>query len=869
MKHRFISREILSVSITLLLLGPTPILGLETQRGITIEGPRAVVTGLRGEVSRHSTKQPQDTSSLKFRDVIQEGDSLTTSPDSTAEILLGSQALASLAEQSELEIIATGKSQPVMRLKQGSLQVAVVGEASGPDPILTIESPSSRITTRGGIVKIELGTRTDTESIHVLEGRAQIADRSSSASSLNHLAQLPGGPRVIKASLTSQHAQGPPANQIVTLEAGQSLQITAGTFAPPLTSTGMELQAVSIPAYDQHARTPEPTQQVLVNSQIKQASALGELLVTAGEQEAENEKKTEGVIIATTANLLVPVDVPLFGSSEGSLEGGSLVSTSRSGSSPLTGLEGLAPAGFANLEVRIPGGEGLINFSGGLIKNEKGTVLGKSEINNVLSTTELLLVTGGDPRKEPPTIPLYVGGLSGDNSSIITALASWGPPNWDEPEIFGEAYFHKDSFPQTMDNGELNQDFENVLREQWCLFPNCRSDPEAEPIRLRKGAIVKGFVHAQSPTTGTIEERTINLWGGVTLSGGSKITVSGGMEATENYFASINVALEAAGKPKIPTDDQLNGSVIALVATEDPNKLGTFHSALAKLEDRALAVLDGSTIKPEDDQKIALLSILDSQLTGPGPTLGDVPERVRNERDGTIPPLFEVIGKVMKNESTGENEIVKSEVTAHKGIFVHSSGVEGVDEALLAATAPLFIVKHSDLSTTSHLIHVKGENARLDVATRLPGDAIVRLDAANLLINGNFLQVSGGATASVNGQLFSLTNGSTLTIKNGVLVSVTGGSIFNLTANSFGSFGNGKNTFTISNNLCANGAACSDFGGFKVAGVGGKKPGEVTIPKNFTTFTAADGGKNQIVNMSENDALLQVGAGSRLQLTSP
>ena len=78
---------------------------------------------------------------------------------------------------------------------------------------------------------------------------------------------------------------------------------------------------------------------------------------------------------------------------------------------------------------------------------------------------------------------------------------------------------------------------------------------------------------------------------------------------------------------------------------------------------------------------------------------------------------------------------------------------------------------NGNLTTSSDFGRVAGQNAKLD-ATLIPGDALVRLNASSLMVNGNLFNVTGGGQLIVNGNLTSVQGGSTLTLAGGAFVNV-------------------------------------------------------------------------------------------------
>ncbi len=231
----------------------------------------------------------------------------------------------------------------------------------------------------------------------------------------------------------------------------------------------------------------------------------------------------------------------------------------------------------------------------------------------------------------------------------------------------------------------------------------------------------------------------------------------------------------------------------------------TLRPAFVTLSDRVLAVLDGSTIGPDSSAtRIGLLSVLDSQLTGPRTIPAN---RVGRKRGNPgVPPLLEIIN----SNPPLSNPSCRRASRRPRPVVIRATGalngILPVDRALLEASAPLLVLVNSTMTTTGHFADLSGAapgNSRgLLSASLVPGDALIRLDASRLTVNGNLFNLANGASASVTGHLFSLTNGSALTV-NGVLVNLAGNSVLNLTSTAFGVFGPGANVLTINNNFCS------------------------------------------------------------------
>jgi hypothetical protein len=172
----------------------------------------------------------------------------------------------------------------------------------------------------------------------------------------------------------------------------------------------------------------------------------------------------------------------------------------------------------------------------------------------------------------------------------------------------------------------------------------------------------------------------------------------------------------------------------------------------------------------------------------------------------------------------------------------------------------------SSMTTSSDFGRVAGQNAKL-VATLIPGDALVRLNASSLMINGNLFNVTGGGQLIVNGSLVSVQGGSSLTLNGGVFANVGAGSLFSLTNGALVDFGTGNNVVNVSNDLCAGGGCFSPFANpaYQVAG----SPSDFSVAPGFEPVsdlgTFADGSVNAL-NVAPGSAILAVEPGGAITL---
>ncbi|MEX0829235.1 MAG: hypothetical protein WD032_03250 [Nitrospirales bacterium] len=296
------------------------------------------------------------------------------------------------------------------------------------------------------------------------------------------------------------------------------------------------------------------------------------------------------------------------------------------------------------------------------------------------------------------------------------------------------------------------------------------------------------------------------------------------------------------------TVDEL-GAVVVVAGTPG-------NPSVVESDDRLLAVLDGSSLKPAAPSvTTGLIGIQDSTLKGPTtpPIIGQDAQGndiVRSD----IPPLIEVIdGEVETNfaVSVGSTSLTKSN--------------DPLDQALLEASAPLLAMIRGTFTANTEFGLVAGKNAEL--RANLAG-ALVSLDASSMVVNGNLFRVTKGGLLNVAGNLLSLTGGSTFSLNGGTLVSVESGSVFTLQNGALVNFGTGTNTVNITNDLCSGGGCFSPFANpsFQVAG----NPANFSAPNGFDPFVNVgnlpDGSVNT-VNVAPGSAVLEVQNGGQITIT--
>ena len=884
------------------LLGPATLWAAESPRSPKADAARRVVlSGVQGEVWIAPADTAKEPKPARFHDVLSYGDQIRTGAGSVAEVLVGRHALVTLHEDSTVHLVEEGPGQRTVQVLTGEVRLAVART----EDTVTVHTPTATAVTRGGLIHIKV-MPAKRQAGHVSpdhRGRAM------------PIALAPVIPTAVTPAQTAptetfqvnegaiQIKSSAPGAPLTTVGAGQSVQVAAGQIGKVSSTQALAAGTYSLPAADSHARTSEAGIRYLASQQQQQAAALQHVLLGPSDVERSVIRNAAtGAILATNDVIISTTGPTLAGTLSGDLTQsppldylfapGGLFNTGRLMSPPASATGIAEDTTIQDISVQ-PGTSNGTTFSvrggGGLVVFDKHTIQAKSELVYVDSGNTRLAPHNGTP----PSATIYVTpsvllpspsadtprphtGLPLQFPNVLTIGGGTAAANLNRnAEVFIQTNGNSitDLEQYSRENGiqgglsGSNNVLGNILVARTTVDRNGNFTGFSNPAIVglapneRESSLVDGVVRARSGITGN---RTVVLEGGVILNQ-TKLTASFAQDPPSNP------ALPAALQPPPNATRQyftetgqsstVNGSIIGIVAKKDST--GTLRPAFATMLDRAFAVLDGSTLAPATPEtRIGLLSVLDSQLTGPR----TIPS-TRTSSDGQpgVPPLIEIINSnpPLSNPTTAGVQATSAVVVRATGAL---NGVLPVDRALLEATSPLVVMVNSTMTTTGHFADLSGtapSNSRgLLSANLVPGDALVRLDASTLTVMGNFLNLANGATASITGHLFSLTNGSTLTV-NGVLVNLAGNSTLTLNSTAFGVFGPGANTLNINNNLCAGG--CSAVPGFPALRVAGG--GNVTLPSGFTPFAVAPGAPSPQVNIAPTAAVFQVSPQAQMNVT--
>ncbi|NOS79046.1 MAG: hypothetical protein HOP35_13990 [Nitrospira sp.] len=871
--------------ITTQLLGPA-VLWAADQRGVRIEATRrVVVSALSGD--QLTLQNGAGTKTLQFREGVAAGDRLTTGDRTMAEVLIGNRAVVTVGQGTSVQLTTMTPEQTTIQVSKGTVRVAAAASALGEQGLVTVQTPTGQVQTRGGIVRVLVDAPVRAaDQIPTGEARPYLA--SYSPTIVAALSLTRGEIIQVEEGLAEIVGTGPGAKG-VTLQSGQAITLQGGQAGPIAGITAPDTLKSGVVATAGHRSTPKEGMDNLVALQVDQATQLGNALTGAaetGEGQTSSGDQSKNAINGATGGVALANAVAnaLFGSgSTSNPTSGGVTNTSGTGygGNNNSGF-GAAPAA-RGLSVRVNGGNSLLVFTrkDPVQPLFNGTPCASvscvdpntnklqpnltfepvPSVTSQFSVVKELVLIGGTPNSGhggiAPTETLIVRGAAQAANSTVTSFTNLASTNGgfsganglypsDRAPVPFSIGFNDSGPPREVvaANSTFIVQSESIpvlnafgARDAFAggTMGQYSSISTPSPNGIAIDQLGNGVSHVDGAITATSSTAipVVNLTGGVTLDQGTKATI-GTTAATDNYFRNVG-----------GSDAKFTGSLLSVI--NGPNN-GVTTSVT--VQDRLLGVYDGSTIDTNGGNK-ALLSVLDAKLKGPGGSIPliDIAAGSHFDRDGNATP--------------GATPDVK--VTS--AVVVRST--IPLDGALLEASAPLLALTNATMTTSSHFADLAGQGGPNTQAMLVNG-ALVALNASQLLIQNGHLLNLNAATGTVNGYLFSLTGGSTLTISNGALFNLTGNSALNLNGNAFGVFGSGANTLSITNSFCN--AACGvlvnsanqpfQLGNgttLKVAGV----TGNVMLPSTFNVFA---GPATSTVNIASNAALFKVDSGSTLTI---
>ncbi len=909
---------LLSFLVALQIVGPSWMVAFSSSEVLAqdISDVKTIIAGLRGVVTVTPATNNRPGYAPKYRSLLESGDVIATEEESVAELLLGNQGIVTLQEYSEAVLEQQTHDDLAVMLNVGAAEWSQPLKGTSSIP-LALSTPNVRARTRGGLVTVQVqptlgNTAIQNSPQQPFVVRTSLLAQSSTGGNVALLETF----CVKEGSLQLEY----PGVQSGVLEqkevpAGQCAGFLNGT----LQAMGDQHQIDdwrAVCSVVEHCEIPESAKKQIAEKQMKQALALEEALLGS---EADEGEVDENIILATTGlslagNIIVepppepviPVIIlPCSGTEECSgtpnenVPGAPNtnvpppVESPGSGNvpppvvNPGSGFDGMSPGpnvGGGVPPLGGPGGSGSggnpspstnvqtlttlvppLGVSGGI-----GSLLFLD--SDFAADKELVMVDSGikadaPHQGNPPITSLVVSALTPTGGTV--------PSNQRLPFQFSS--FNQSGSP-TVQLGVEGLSRESQARKiaqfarSASISPNTNLDdsvPEGGAVELCSSLLDCFEVILAVGDQGTFEnpESDAGIDGSIQARSSSTIDPLLGLpETTRDVGLDAGVVLANTTVSLARQQSTSNGTTGtgAIVGTKVESSALSFlgnpgDPAVVSLDDRALALLDGSRIQPSANQSVStsLLTIVDSQLTGPknSPVIG----KDSNGNDvirQDIPPVIEIIG---------------SSATTETGVVVASTASGGqtgvLDQTLLEASSPLVAMIQGTMETASDFGQIGGKNAKV-VANLVTGDALIRLDASAFTANGNLFAVADGAQLLVtNGALLSLRGNSTANI-NGAFVSVTGaGSLFSLAGGSLVDFGSGTNMVNVSNNLCSSGGCFAPFSDPSLMVAGDQA--NFSAPTGYNPFvdagTFADGSVNS-VNVTPGSAILEVQQGGRIQI---
>jgi hypothetical protein len=830
--HRPSSFLLLAIGAS--LLGPPLLLAQDNSLTPEPASDPGILSGLTGLATARGQDHASEPRPLKFRDPIASGDEIATEAATTADILWGNATLLTLFEQSSIHITTTQLGHTLVRLTAGTVRVAVAASEIGPDGAVIVQTPTAKVVTRGGVLQASttsvtrIGSSDDLQPEPLIHYVSQISPSQTvaAAASASETIQVLDGQAEVMTEGTIPGRQSIGKGQEVLLEGGRVIERTPDRQSPE--------RLVLLAAVSPHALTPQESTLKLVNDQQAVAAQLGRALTGEKEEsEGVTEQNTKGAIISTTLGFggSASINLPgFFGSAPGISPPGTGVVDPPGDAIPGTFVFGASQLKLPSLNVQ--GGGGLLLLNNSIIGGQEFVMIDGGKIETDFSKFPTINWTVPHPSQNraqevtaykaaaavygtashngvEPSDRLLLSDFNGGNQALIPrVLATFSPSNNSSAAGATSAKIFRP--PHLGAVQALAQYGTNPAYD-----PSEFSRPRFEADKLFLG-VSSGFTSANFPTSGIdavirgrsasdtalpvfsnsadqiidagriVADRTVVLKGGVVL-----------------YESTINIS---------PTnftqkfENELNGitsSIAGLIGRDETGIEAGNHPAFVRMQDRMLAVLNGSAVAPATpDTRLSLLTILDSELRGPTepPDLfpGDPqPEGVPNGKArADVPPLIEAI------DSRSSFADPNFAVVAQSAITMRASSQ--LDQALLEASAPLVSLINSTMRTNGDFAHISGAKAQL--TANVPNDQLVlrgavQLNGSTLSVGGHLFNLTDGARASLTGNLVALANGSTLNIGQ-ALINVGPGSNFTLSGGSLVSFGIGTNNVNIGGATC-------------------------------------------------------------------
>lgn len=495
-KDRLRMRIQVCSSVLIVVLSATQVFGPGTlwameERGARLdESHQVVIAAIDG--ASLMVQKGNETKAGQFREVVNVGERLVTDSRTMAEVLIGTRAVVMLGPGTTAQLLTVSGEQTTIQVSQGLVRVAAAPSRLGPQGVVTVQTPTSQVQTRGGIVHVQVGaTEAKAESLPAREGKAygvsSLPERIAAVTrSSSELIQVDEGTAEILES----------GGKPVVLQAGHRLVLQAGKAG--VVGEGVKPKAMrpGIVATQGHSQTPKEGREYLVSLQVDQATKLGQAITgaaeTAGQGESDKKSDTKNVINGATGGVGFPNLVSaLFGT-------GGVVSSAASNPLNTTGTgygghnnngpfsvsQGVAPVGLNNLN----------------------SLLVFTRKDPVMSVVNLGTDTTGNPKKT--TIPEGRFGGDGPGGTEIRYSLRTTDPNdptsvvtatyIDGQECRGNclASFYYDTYKTDSANGSVKYDSNKPFPDRVRFEPLLKDLNSTDPLKVF--VLRKDLSHDQS-----------------------------------------------------------------------------------------------------------------------------------------------------------------------------------------------------------------------------------------------------------------------------------------------------------------------------------------------------------------------------------
>lgn len=900
--------------------GPATLWAVE-QRGIRIEANRQIiVSALSGDQLTIQTSR--GAQSAKFGTVVQVGERVETGARTVAEVLLSDRTVMTLDPETMAQVLVMSADEITIQVAKGTVRVAAAPSAVGPQGVVRVQTPTSQVQTRGGIVRVAVEA-----PVSKAEQRATGAQvYPTSYRPEGQIAATPTSSELIHVEEGTAEIPGAgPASGSLTLQAGQRVLVQAGRAGAVAKTETLGTGTTRILATTSHTQTPKEGRDYLVALQVNQATQLSKVLTGAAETgggESDKKSDTKNVINGATAGVNLasnPILVnALFGNGSAASPAGSNPTNSTGAGYGGNNNNGFNIAAASDVSLKVNGSNSLLVFTRkdpveAFVKEEKtlprATNIGTSyqvEFDTVTFAKnsvcdDTCLASHYHDAQKDPNNPL--DGVSFNPSKPLpenVGYRSYRDPDTQTVRSFKSEFSvakelvliggsnntaHGGVAPTekmiVRGASSSTAGFTNLARTETVngLFPTDRGPANIGLFAPTPRQVVRANSTFVVETSSKFDNQQEAFVGG-TLGQYSNLSTP----------SPSGIVLDELGLGVSHVDGAITatGSNVALKGgvTLDQDSIATigqtaatksYFAALgATFTGSLMSVINGPTGFAKLTMQERMLGVYDGSIVQPDSSAGG--KALLSVLDAKLVgpsnniPLIDIASGSHFDRDGKATPGTPPSVTVTSAIVTRST--IKLDGALLEASAPLVALTQGTptptkpiMTTTSHFADLAGKATQ---SLNLNG-ALVALSAANLVVNGNLLNLNN-ATAAITGYLFSLNNESTLTIANGSLFKLDS-SALTLNGNAFGVFGNGTNTLTINNDLCGVGATCGTLmnsanqpftlangAQLKVAGVNH----DVVLPNNFNVF--AGNGAAAKVNIGADDALFQVKGNSQLTI---